>query len=100
MGGGGGGGMGGCGGGSANLHVYETCIMCHTCQPIIQFTGIKYSLFFCHYFGGYGHIGKWIQENIIFMRFCCFKLSKKIEKLLNGQLAHAITKCTLTGLVQ
>ena len=28
--------------------------------------------------GGYGHTGKWIQENIIFMRFCCcFKLSKK-----------------------
>ena len=35
--------------------------------------------------GGYG---KWIQENTIFMRFCCcFKLSKKVKK-------HAITKCT------
>ena len=46
---------------------------------------------------GDGHIGKWIQENIIFMRFCRhFKLSKKIEKLLNEQPTHAITKCTLT----
>ena len=43
----------------------------------------------------------WIQENIIFMRFCfCFKLSKKIEKLSNMQLTHTIAKCTLTGLVQ
>ena len=42
---------------------------------------------------------KWMQENIIFMRFCCcFKLSKKIEKLLNEQLTLAIAKCTLTGL--
>ena len=51
--------------------------------------------------GGYGHIGKWIQENIILMRFsCCFKLSKKTEKQLNEQPTHAVTKCTLTGLVQ
>ena len=50
---------------------------------------------------GYGHIGKWIQENIIFMRFwCCFKLSKMIEKLSNKQPTHTIAKCTLTGLVQ
>ena len=35
------------------------------------------------------------------MRFgCCFKLSKKTEKLLNEQPTHAIAKCTLTGLVQ
>ena len=69
----------------------------HTCQPI-QFTDIKYSFFII--LGGYGHIGKWIQENVIFMRFCCcFKLSKKIEKLLNEQPIHAITKCTLTGLM-
>ena len=36
------------------------------------------------------------------MRFCCwcFKLSKKIEKLLNEQSMNAITKCTLAGLVQ
>ena len=40
--------------------------------------------------GGYGHLRKWIQENVSFVRFCCcFKLSKKIEKL---------SKCTLTGL--
>ena len=31
---------------------------------------------------------------------CCFKLSKKIEKLVNEQQTHAIAKCTLTGLVQ
>ena len=38
-----------------------------------------------HYFGGYGHTGKWIQENIIFMRFrSCFKLRKKIQKLLTS----------------
>ena len=50
--------------------------------------------------GGCGHIAKWIEESIIFMRFCCcFKLRKKIEKLLNEQLTHAITKCTWTGLV-
>ena len=49
--------------------------------------------------GGYGHTGKWIQEKAIFMRFCCcFKLSEKIEKLLNEQPTHTITKCTLTGL--
>ena len=40
---------------------------------------------------GCGHIGKWVQENIIFMRFCWhFKLSKKTEKLLNEPLTHAI----------
>ena len=51
--------------------------------------------------GGYGHTGKWIQENIIFMRFCsCFKLSKKTEKLFNEQPTHAIAKRTRTLLVQ
>ena len=70
----------------------------HTCQPI-QFTSIKYN--FLIILGGYGHTGKWIQENIIFMWFCCcFKLSKKTEKLLNKQPTHTITKRTLTGLVQ
>ena len=69
----------------------------HTCQPI-QFIGIKYSFYII--LGGYGQTGKWIQENIIFMRFCCcFKLSKKIEKLSTEQPTHTITKCTLTGLV-
>ena len=48
--------------------------------------------------GGYGHIGKWIQEDIIFMRFYYFKLSKKIEKLSKEQPTHAIAKCTPTGL--
>ena len=70
----------------------------HTCQPI-QFTSIKKLKIII--LGGYGHTGKWIQENIIFMRLCCcFKLSKKSEKLLNEQPTHAIAKCTLTGLVQ
>ena len=41
-----------------------------------------------------------ILENTVFMRFCCLKLSKKIEKLPNEQPTHAIAKCTLTGLVQ
>ena len=58
---------------------------------MIQFTGIKYSFFII--LGGYGHIGKWIQEKAIFMRFCCgFKLSKKTEKLLNEQPTLAISK--------
>ena len=70
----------------------------HTCQPI-QFTCIKYSFYII--LGGYGHTGKWIQENLTFMRFCCcFTLSKKIEKLVNEQQTHAITKCTRIGLVQ
>ena len=35
------------------------------------------------------------------MRFCgCFKLSTKIQKLRKEKLTLAITKCTLTGLVQ
>ena len=71
----------------------------HTCQPI-QFTSIK-NFFFSIILGGYGRTGKWIQENIIFMRFCCcFKLSKMIEKLSNEQPMKAITKCTLAGQVQ
>ena len=72
-------------------------LLSHTCQPI-QFTSIKSSLFIM--FRGYGLTGKWIQKNIIFVRFSCFKLSKKIEKLSYEQLTHAIAKCTLTGLVQ
>ena len=76
----------------------QLIVQLHTCQPI-QFTNIKY-IFFIN-LGGYGHIGKWIQENIIFVRFCCcFKLSKKTEKLLNEQRTRAIAKCTLTGPVQ
>ena len=64
-------------------------------------TVYQYKKFKNHYFGGYGHTGKWIQENIIFMRFCCcFKLSKKTDTLVNEQQTHAIAKCTLTGLVQ
>ena len=64
-------------------------------------TVYQYKIQVFHYFGGYGHTGKWIQENIIFMRFCCcFKLSKKIEKLSNEQPTHAIAKWTLNGLVQ
>ena len=63
-------------------HVY---LQLRTSQPV-QFTGTK-----C--------IFKILLENIIFMRFCCWlRLSKKIEKLLNEQPTHTITKCTLTGL--
>ena len=70
----------------------------HTCQPI-QFASIKILKIII--LGRYGHTGKWIQENIIFMRFCCcFKLSKKIEKPSNKETTHAIAKCALTGLVQ
>ena len=73
-----------------NIHVYNI--------PVNPY-GLKYKKIII--LGGYGHIGKWIQENIIFMRFCCcFKLSKKTEKLSNKQLTHAIAKCTLTGLMQ
>ena len=73
---------------------YHTYLSTHTVyQYKIQF--------FFNYFRGYGHIGKWIQENIIFLRFCCcFKLSKNTEKLLNKQPTLASAKCTLTGLVQ
>ena len=67
-------------------------------QPI-QFTGIKYSFFII--LGGYGHVEKWIQQKIIFMRFCCcFKPNKKIQKLSNELPTNTIAKCTLTGLVQ
>ena len=57
-------------------------------------------LFFPIILGGYGHNGRRIQENIIFMRFCCFKMSKKIQKLSNEQPTHTTAKCTLTGRVQ
>ena len=41
------------------------------------------------------------SRKTVFMRFCYgFKMSKKIEKLLNEQLTHTIAKCTLTGLVR
>ena len=78
-----------------------------TCAYLSTHTVYWYKIHFFSLFGGggggggYGHVGKWIQENIIFKRFCCcFKLSKKTEKLSNEQLTHAITKCTLTGLVR
>ena len=74
----------------------------HTCQPI-QFAKTQYKIHFFSLFWGNMAIltGKWIQENVIFVRFCCcFKLSKKIEELSNEQLMNAITKCTLAGLVQ
>ena len=83
---------------SAPIKAVTALVDHHTCQPI-QFTGIKFKKIII--LGGYGHIGKWIQENIIFMRFCCcFKQSKKIEKLSNEQLMHTIAKCTQIGLVQ
>ena len=77
------------------IHIFTQS---HTCQPIL-FTSIKYSFYII--LGGSGHTGKWIQENVIFMRVCCcFKLSKKIEKLSNKQPMNTITICTLAGLMQ
>ena len=68
----------------------------HSIAYLSTHTVYQYKIqFFFLILRGYGHIGKWTQENIIFMSFCCcFKLSKKIEKLLNEQRTHAITKCT------
>ena len=48
----------------------------HTCQPI-QFTSIKYSFFIN--LGGYGHTGKQIQENIIFMDFVVLNQAKRLK---------------------
>ena len=69
---------------------------------LLTHTVYQYKMhFFFIILGGYGHTGKWIQENIIFMRFCCcFILSKKTEKLSKEQLMNAITKSTVAGLVQ
>ena len=40
-------------------------------------TVYQHKIQFFRYFGGYGHTGKWIQKNIIFMRLCCcFKQQK------------------------
>ena len=37
-----------------------------------------YNTVFFIILGGYGHTGKWIQENLIFMKFCCcFKTEQK-----------------------
>ena len=38
----------------------------------------KIHLFFI-ILGGYGHIGKRIQQNIIFMRFCCLNWAKRLK---------------------
>ena len=75
----------------------------HTLPYLSTHTVYQYKILFFSLIilGRYGHIGKWIQEIIIFMRFCCcFKLSKKTEKLSNKQPRYAIAKCTLIGLVQ
>ena len=78
----------------------EICI--HESETGIDIPVNPYSLLVSQlflYFGGYGHIEKRIQENIIFMRFCCcFKLSKKISKLSNEQPINAIAKHTLTAI--
>ena len=77
---------------------YVTSNLCDSNNAYLStHTVYQYKIQFFHYLG---HIGKWIQEITIFMRFCCFKLSKKIETPLNEQLRDAIAKCTLTGLGQ
>ena len=80
------------------LHTYQP-IYLSTHIPINPYTVYQYKILSFFWGGGGVHIGKWIQENIIFMRFCCFKLSQKIQKLSNEQPTHAIAKWTLTGLV-
>ena len=55
---------------TAALKITEAYLSTHT----VYLYKKKKSLF-------WGDIGKWIQENINFMRFCCcVKQSKKIEK--------------------
>ena len=49
---------------------------------------------------GGGDMAKLENGYIIFMKCCCFKLSKKIDNLSNKQPMNAIAKCTLAGLVQ
>ena len=55
---------------------------------------------FSHYFGGIWPYWKMDTGKHNLYEIFCFKLSKKTEKLLNEQLTHAISKCSLTGLVQ
>ena len=81
-------------------HGYVNEFYCTHTIPVNPYSLPVWKYRFFIILGGYGHTGKWIQENIIFMRFCCcFKLSKT-EKLSNEQPVNAITKCTLAGLVQ
>ena len=71
----------------------------HTCQPI-KFTSIK-KYIKNHYFRGIWPYWRMDTGKHHFHEICCcFKLSKKTEKLLNEQPTYAIAKCTLTGLVQ
>ena len=40
----------------------------------------KIHFFYSIIWGGYDHTAKWIQENLIFRRFCCcFKLAKRLK---------------------
>ena len=100
---------------SSFLHDHvDVCV----CPPLLLHTGsplhsgkvsylsthrvYQYKIQFLIILGGYGHnywkmdTGRYHFHEI----WCCFKLSKKIEKLLNEQPALTIAKCTLTGLVQ
>ena len=71
----------------------KTILTMHTCQPI-QFTSIKY-FFFNHYFRRIWPYWKMDTRKHNFCEFCCFKLAKRLKKLSNEQLTHAIAKCTL-----
>ena len=82
------------------LTLYPPCMQIwhptlHTRQPI-QFTSIKYIFFII--LGGYGHIEKWIQENITFTRFCSFgakrlKQCRTSSRHMPSPNAHWLAKC-------
>ena len=64
-------------------------------------TVYQYKMQFYHYFGGIWPYWKMDTGKHNLMRFCCcFKLSKKIEKLSNEQPMNTIIKFTLAVLVQ
>ena len=51
-------------------------------HPVYRYK-IQLLLLFFIILGGYGHTRKWMQGNIIFMRFCCyFKLAERLKNCL------------------
>ena len=60
--------------------INNDAIMTYNYIPVNPYSLPVQKYIFFIILGGYGHTGKWIQENIIYMRFCCcFKLSKKLK---------------------